>query len=887
MVNFQNTPPESADENSGGWSFLNRNSPPPAMIPEPAARSSAEQMGNESLDGIESAPRAMPSAAPSAPLVSLDPDISCTTCEVAGATVVRYLHAGTGQHFQFGAAEHYVAQLLDGQRGVAEIVADAEEAGLEWTPKDVADFIGMLVAQKLAITVAAPSLDQAATQETVVETPVAETPVVEEPVVEETVAEESAEPVRELDSDSDCRLDANPSSETVGDKESLNAVQASVDAETIDDAETVEAAEQVIDADSLESAKSPRRGFGETTSQYVTQLVGWVSIGLAGLTGMASKLLPTIMKWCSYAISIRIPLLVANPWAARILPVVRPLLSGGGMIAACLFIGTSLMFASYHHAALADELMRIFNSRLGIMMFGVWVILKVIHEFGHACTAKLHDVRVGKAGVTFFMFAPIAYVDVTDAWKLPSRNARVSIAMGGVYFELICASIAVWVWWWMSGGLTAHIAAQVFFLAGPATLLVNANPLLRLDGYYVVSDLVDVPNLREQGRRLLGGLIEQRLFGMVAPKTHLTGWRRTFAIVHAFASVVFQFVWMTGLVVVVSMWAGPFGLLIAGCALFLWTVVPSVRWAHKLWTYQEESEHFSVGSHRRRVMWSVLTVAAVAQFFITLPSPLIVEVPAVTRFANDQVLRAPASGFISQVYFDSGQTVRMGEVILEIENAELQVKRDEIALELESEAIQWQRHERAQALGLAEGSTRRTESLKRKLSELDEQVAAMKVKATANGEILTHHLENMAGRYVSHGSELVQIGNRNRKELLLTIGDSEMDAYNEAVERGHVLRVCFRGGQWVDVVPKPMRPRASLNVPHPALAATAGGPVPVSPSRSDSDNGPKVEFLTPRFEAVVQLAPGQSDLVHCGEVGHLALQDKRSLAHRFWMWLSE
>ncbi|CAN0494958.1 unnamed protein product, partial [Hapterophycus canaliculatus] len=163
----------------------------------------------------------------------------------------------------------------------------------------------------------------------------------------------------------------------------------------------------------------------------------------------------------------------------------------------------------------------------------------------------------------FFMFAPLAYVDVTDAWKLPKRRSRIAIALGGVYFELICASVAVWTWWWCQGDWIGNLAAQIFFLAGPATLLVNANPLLRLDGYYVVSDLVDVPNLREQGRRLLGGMIESRIFLMKSPKTHLAGWRRTFSAWHAAASLVFQVVWMGGLVIVVSMWAGPLGLLIA------------------------------------------------------------------------------------------------------------------------------------------------------------------------------------------------------------------------------------------------------------------------------------------------------------------------------------
>ncbi|TWT87939.1 site-2 protease family protein [Neorhodopirellula pilleata] len=705
-----------------------------------------------------------------APVVRIDEDVEFTPVQVAGVSLVRCVHRGTGQHYQFGAAEYHVAMMLDGTRNVSQIVAEAHDSGLDWTSQDVAEFIGVLISQKIATT---------------------STPATPPP------------------------------------------------------------AEKVLDP-------------------------------------FFSSAMAFIGKTCSFAISLRFPLAHADPIARRVTPWLRPMLSRRGSLIVSVMIAITLFFAWVQRDRLAAELMRIFDSKQWWVALVGWAVLKFIHETGHACVARHLGVRCGRAGVMFFMFAPMAYVDVTEAWKLPRRTARMAIAMGGVYFELICASLALWVWWWCEGSQVGHVAAQIFFLAGPATLLVNANPLLRLDGYYVLSDLVDVPNLREQGRRLFGGAVERRLFGMIAPKTHLNGWRRSFAAYHAAASVVFQFVWMGGLVIVVSMWAGPLGLLIAGSAVFLWTVIPTTRWFIKVWNYTELSEEFSIGSHRRRFLWVTLTVLAVLQFLITLPSPLIVSVPVVVRFANDQILRAPASGFVQQVYFQSGDQVRQGEVIVQLRDDELAVRRDEIRLELESEAIQWQLNERQDALGLAEASQRRSESLRRKLSEIEEQIEAMRIKAIEDGEILTPMLEKLHEAFVVHGQELVQTGNRNRKELLISIGEDQMDTYNVAVQQGHRLRVCFRGGQWLDVVPSEMLPRASREVPHPAMSATAGGPLAVSPTHSDSVQGreqPGIELIAPRFEAVVPLSPGLSDSVRCGELGEMALQDKRSLAHRFWIWL--
>lgn len=759
--------------------------------------------------------------APDAPMVRLDEDVQFTSLQVGGVSMVRCIHAGTGQHFQFGPAEHHVAELLDGKRSVTEVVAEAENAGLDWNAQDVADFIGVLVSQKLATTYKPTAQPPAAFNES-------------------------------------ANTEASRATEGATDEARNDQLDSLFDSE---------AASSPIDSTVDQPSANP--SVNPSAPQSPSKLQGYLT---------------TLLKVCSYAISLRFPLITGQPWAATLTPKLRPLLVARGASLVVGGIVVSLLFAWLHSAALSREFTQIFDSKQWIVMLVAWAVLKLIHELGHACVAHHHGVRVGRAGIMFFMFAPLAYVDVTDAWKLPKRTSRMVIALGGVYFELICASVAIWTWWWFQGGWVGNLAAQIFFIAGPATLLVNANPLLRLDGYYVVSDLVDIPNLRDQGRRLLGGLIESRLFLMKQPQTHLNGWRRGFAGWHAAASILFQIVWMGGLVIVVSMWAGPLGLLIAGCALLLWTIVPTVKWFHRLWFYEDtDDEFFSKGSHRRRLMWTVLTIFAVLQFVMTLPSPLMVKIPVVARFSNDQVLRAPTSGFVRQVNFTSGQFVRAGEVILHIENNELELERDKIRLELEAEAIHWQRNERQSSLGLAEASLRRSESLKRKLAEIEEQLDSMQIKTPVDGEILTPRLDELKNRYVHHGTELIQIGSRNSKEILVSIGEDEIDQYESAAQQNGPLRVCFRGGQWIDVKATAILPRGSREVPHPAMAATAGGPLAVT-AKQDDQQGSGVELLTPRFEAIVPIPPGKSDLVRCGEVGYLGLQDKRTLARRFWVW---
>lgn len=738
-----------------------------------AALSSASGLPNRELD---------PSASrDSAPKVCLDPEVEFQICEVAGVTITRASHGGTGQHFQFGSAEYHVAKLLNGERTTAEIVQTVQEDGLDWTAEDVAEFIAVLVAQKVA---------------TVRNT--------EKPPIENTASDE-------------------------------------------------------------ESPKSTR-------------------------PSIATSLLPLIapvMKGLSWLISLRLPLVNANRPADRVLPWMKWSFTQNGLVIAGSFIAISLFFASLQSVPLANELRRVFDSQLWIGLIVLWAAMKLVHEMGHAVAARAYGVQVGKAGVMFFLFAPLAYVDVSNAWRLPSRFSRAAIAMAGVYWELLIASVAYWVWCAHPSDFSAHIAAQVFLVAGPATLLVNANPLLRLDGYYVLSDWADVPNLREQGRKLFGGWLQRKLFGMRAPSCKLTGWRRPFAAWHAAASVVFQVVWMGGLVVVVSMWAGPLGMLMATAAVMLWVLVPSVRLVGRVWNYQGSSETFSKWSHRRRAIWTCVTLVFVGQFLVTLPSPLSRPVPVAVQFANDQVLRSPINGFVDRVVLGSGEAVMAGQVILELRDDELVAKRDATQLELAAEEINWQRHEGLGELGLAEAARQKSDSLRRSLKELNAQVDSLRVVAQRDGEILTTNMDDLENSYVRQGQELVHIGVRQHMELLISVGEKDLDAYRATLQKGEAMQVLFRGGQVIEVAPGKLQPRASREIPHPAMSATVDGPLPVAPAKKQGENADPFELLTPRFQSIVALSPALSDRVRAGEVGQMALRDPRSVGRRFWEWFSD
>ena len=153
-----------------------------------------------------------------------------------------------------------------------------------------------------------------------------------------------------------------------------------------------------------------------------------------------------------------------------------------------------------------------------IMSF--WVCLagvKIIHEFGHGLTAKHFGGEVHEMGILFLVLTPALYCDVTDSWLLPNKWKRIWISAAGIYVECFLASIATFVWWYSTPGLLNSLAMATMFICSVNTIMFNANPLLRYDGYYVMADWLEIPNLRIKSTQFFAYLIQEKVLGLEIP----------------------------------------------------------------------------------------------------------------------------------------------------------------------------------------------------------------------------------------------------------------------------------------------------------------------------------------------------------------------------------
>ena len=141
-----------------------------------------------------------------------------------------------------------------------------------------------------------------------------------------------------------------------------------------------------------------------------------------------------------------------------------------------------------------------------VWLFATIGVVKVLHELGHALACKHFGGEVPEMGVLLLVFVPCLYCDVTDAWRFPSKWQRILVSAAGMLVELVIASVATIVWWYAQPGLVQLVALDVMIICTVNTLAVNGNPLLRYDGYYILSDLVESPNLWQRSRDALSNL---------------------------------------------------------------------------------------------------------------------------------------------------------------------------------------------------------------------------------------------------------------------------------------------------------------------------------------------------------------------------------------------
>src|SRR6516162_5713014 len=216
------------------------------------------------------------------------------------------------------------------------------------------------------------------------------------------------------------------------------------------------------------------------------------------------------------------------------------LASVGVMLAAVLLVTTHFQ----HFRDKLPSYQEFFSFKTIMYMWAALGVVKVIHEFGHGLSCKHFGGEVHEMGFLFLCFSPAMYCNVSDAWMLPNKWHRIIISGAGIYVELMIAAIATFVWWNSAGSpFINYMALALMVVCSVSTVMFNGNPLMRFDGYYVLADWLEIPNLRDRSNRYLQRVVMEHCLGIeVQPEPYMELWRRILFVVYAVTSYIYRWV---------------------------------------------------------------------------------------------------------------------------------------------------------------------------------------------------------------------------------------------------------------------------------------------------------------------------------------------------------
>jgi putative peptide zinc metalloprotease protein len=380
----------------------------------------------------------------------------------------------------------------------------------------------------------------------------------------------------------------------------------------------------------------------------------------------------------------------------------------------------------------------------------IWIttiIIKSIHELGHGLTCKHFGGEVHEVGVMFLVFTPYFFVNVSDSWVMPDRNKRILISAAGIYVELVLASLATFLWAIVQPGPFQQILWNIMVIASISTLIFNANPLMRFDGYYIMTDWIEVPNLSTKSRAFIGYQVKRLIFGRDyedASMARLPLPRRRFGLFYfyAVASYIYGYFVIYKLARYMGPHLAPFGLQqfatwFSVTALTAWIVMP-------FWSFMKSLQltraDLRPGGRLRRL--GIVGGGGLLIFIILcfLPHDLIIKRNVAVELATPDVVRPDVEGFIEEIYVKEGDRVAPGGPVARMSNRD--VEQDLILAKGQLDAAQ-----AAVQRALAEdkpGEQREAQAIvdrmKEHYADAKLNVARLTLRSETGGTVLTHDL---------------------------------------------------------------------------------------------------------------------------------------------------
>ncbi len=481
----------------------------------------------------------------------------------------------------------------------------------------------------------------------------------------------------------------------------------------------------------------------------------------------ASK--PKSNRWLS-PFAIKFALFDPDRLLQKTAALYRPFFSPAALLIWTLMLVLGLATALLNWQALADHSAARFADPQNLLWYWLlYPLVKGLHEFGHACATRRWGGPVHEMGIMLLVFFPVPYVDSSAAHRFGSKRQRITVCAAGIMVEVLLASLALLVWANTEHGLVHDLAFDIVVIGGVSTLLFNANPLLRFDGYYLLSELIEIPNLGTRSDQYLAYLFKHHVLGLPGMRSPVTGagevkWLVTYGILSRIYRVL--------ITLIIALWAaGKF--LIIGVLLGIWAVAGQI--VYPLARSISRLIPQVLGANRMiRLLAVMAVVSALILAGLTIPVGHSTYSEGVVSLPENALIRAGADGIVTRVLAADGALVERGGSILQLENLELEAKRDGLLARLEETRARQQQaflQDRSQADILKI----KVSALEADIRDVQEQLASLEVVSATDGLVSLPTANDLPGRYVSRGDVIGYVAGQGQASALVVIPQLDID----------------------------------------------------------------------------------------------------------------
>lgn len=523
-------------------------------------------------------------------------------------------------------------------------------------------------------------------------------------------------------------------------------------------------------------------------------------------------------------LALRIPLLDPDLFLGAAVRRLAPVLNRWGALGWLLWVLPALLLVPSHWSELtgnvSERLLALDNLVLIALLFP---LVKALHELGHGIACKLRGAEVHDMGIMLLIFLPVPYVEASNAWAFPDKRDRMLVGAAGMLVEIALAAAAFYLWLWLEPGMARALAFDVAVLTSLTTLVFNGNPLLRYDGYFILSDALEIPNLAQRAGRYWAYLFERyplrreaALSPALAPGE--AGWFFFYAPL-AFAYRCFV---MFSIAVFVSAQYFAAGMLLAFWSLVMALGIPLWRGLARLGQLVGGADARPASRRAALVM-----VAALLLLLFVVPLPHHTQADGVLWLPDKAVLRAGQAGFVERIDASPGSALQPGDAVLQLEDRVLaagllvrRARRD--AAQVRLDAVKFTDPSAAEQLvpALARANA--------ELAHLSGRTERLTVRSETQGTLWLQGVDDLPGRHVRQGQVLGYVVPPAAPSVRVVVAQADADFIR--AHTGNILvKLPFDAGRVWDAHVLRAVPAASNDLPSAALGHQGGGGTPTDP----------------------------------------------------------